>query len=381
MGRRSRSAIRAFFVASVLLACGARTGLDYDLPVGSGPDVDASVVRDGATTTDASDNPVGCQDGRFTLNRASPAVMFVLDRSQSMRERTNSGQTRWTILTESLAATLPPVDNTMEIGALIYPINTGGSQSCVVANDVDFAPGFGNVSRITDLLLATSPRGSTPTADAIDRAASSLLGFRAATRARAMVLATDGQPTCNTALDGRTCSCVDGRCANHPEGCLDDQRTVDRLAGYRDRGLPTYVIGIQDADQADLVDVLDRMAVAGGRPQVNAAHSFYSGASVEELSLAFATIRDEVGACTYLTTSVPGQDGTIVVSVDGVPVAEGTEWSWSNRANGEILFEASTCSRATGRVLTVDVQCNVPRVRDAGVKSEDASIFDASIRD
>lgn len=384
MGRRSRSAFRAVVVAGLLAACGARTGLDYEvaggLPGTAGGDAGD---LDGASQRDGS-NVVGCQDGRFMLNRASPAVMFILDRSQSMRQRLSSGGTRWSTLTEALAATLPPVDDSMEIGALIYPIATGGAQSCVVPSSADVAPAFNNVDAITRLLRSTQPRGSTPTADAIDRAAASLLGVRAATRARAMVLATDGEPTCNAALDGRTCSCVDGRCGNHPEGCLDDVRTEQRLGRYRDQGLPTYVIGIQD-DDADLIDVLDRLAVAGGRPQTSGLRRFFSASSQGELELAFSTIRDQVGECTYLTTSVPGDNGTIVVSIDGVPVGEGADWSWSNRANGEILFATGACANASGASLTVDVRCNVPArdagPRDSGVRDAGRPIFDASIRD
>ena len=365
----------AFVTGGLLLACGARTGLGED-GVSGALDPDASARRDGRAD---ADDPVGCQDGRFTLRRASPAVMFVLDRSQSMRERIATGETRWETLTESLANALPPVDDTMEIGALIYPVGTGSSQSCVVPGNVDVAPGFGNVTTITGLLRARGPRGSTPTADAIDRAASSLLGVRAAARARAMVLATDGEPTCNSSLDGRTCSCVDGRCRNHPEGCLDDTRTADRLASYRDQGLPTYVIGIQDEDNFDLIDVLDRLAIAGGRPKSTGSNRYYAATSRAELEAAFVDIRDQVGQCTFLTTSVPNLSGSIVVAIDGAIASEGADWSWSNRANGEILFTSGTCASAQGADLTVDVRCNAPA--DAGAVRDAGRIFDAAIRD
>lgn len=365
----------------MLLACGARTGLDDDLPEGLGSNPEAGGFPIDGSSRDGSDDVVSCQDGRFTLRRASPAVMFVLDRSLSMREHLVNGDTRWATLTASLATTLPPVDDSMEIGALIYPVSTGSSQSCVVPTSADVVPAFGNVATITKLLRQNGPRGSTPTADAVSRAASALLGVRAAARARAMVLATDGEPTCNAALDGRTCSCVDGRCANHPEGCLDDKRTEERLASLRDQGLPTYVIGIQDEDNVALVGVLDRLAVAGGRPQNTGARRYYAASSQGELDLALSTIRDQVGSCTYLTTSVPGANGTIVVSIDGVPVGEGADWEWSNRANGEILFTTGACANATGADLTVDVRCDVGPVSDAGAARDAGRAFDAATRD
>lgn len=351
-----RGALRgALVTGGLLFACGARTGLDHDVAGASGP----GTTLDGSARGDGAAGNVPCQDGVFTLRHASPAVMFVLDRSQSMRLRLASGDTRWNTLTESLAQALPPVDTTMEIGALVYPVANGGARTCDVASSVDVPPGFGNVDPIIELLRENGPRGSTPTADAVDRAAASLLGVRAATHARAMVLATDGQPTCNAALDGRTCTCVDGRCDESPRGCLDDTRTEQRLASFRDQGLPTYVIGIQDPGNVDLVDVLDRLAVAGGRPQSAGRRRYYAASSRAELDLAVSTIRDQVGACTYLTASVPGATGALTVSIGSAPVAEGVDWTWSDRANGEILFGADACGAARGGAsLSVEVRCH-----------------------
>jgi hypothetical protein len=85
-----------------------------------------------------------------------------------------------------------------------------------------------------------------------------------------------------------------GRCeANR---CLDDVRTISRVAHYADAGLPTYVIGLQSESDATLVRVLNDMAVAGGRPQQNATTRFYSVSSGAQLDSALTTIRDQVGA-------------------------------------------------------------------------------------
>ncbi|MBX3231529.1 MAG: VWA domain-containing protein [Labilithrix sp.] len=340
---------------AVVVACGARTGLGFELAPDDDTDtMDATARLDARAEIDAG--IVTCVDGRFPLRRASPAVMFVLDRSLSMRQSL-AGASRWQTLRSSLAAALPPVDDTMELGALVYPISNGGAQSCVVPGAPDLFPTFRNVDALIDLLDANGPRGSTPTADAIDSAATALYGFRAASRARAMVLATDGEPTCNPSLDGDTCDCVDGRCRGNPRGCLDDARTADRLAFHRDRGLPTYVIGIQDANNSRLVSVLNRLADAGGRAR-NGARRYYEATSQAQLTLALSTIRDQVSACTYLTTSVPTENGSISLLLDGLPI-DGADWSWSNRANGEILFAGTACDVARDAVLEVDVRCDV----------------------
>ncbi|MBX3261153.1 MAG: VWA domain-containing protein [Labilithrix sp.] len=371
----------AFFLAAtgVGAACGARTGLEVDLAGSPSASPDA---------TDAEVEPaVGCTPGRFDLSRAVPAVMFVLDRSTSMSRRTSDGRSRWSVLTRALEATLPPVDTTMEIGALVFP--TSGRSSCTAPSAPDLLPGPGNVASLVSLVRANGPSGSTPTAPALDAAATALLGTRAASRARALVLATDGAPACNADLAGTTCRCISGSCASRPQRCLDDARTVERIGAHLAQGIPTYVVGIQDADNALMSDVLDAMAVAGGRPKTTGARRYYAAASEAELELAIVTIRDQVSACTYLTSSVPSADGTIVVTLDGVSVpydpSGASGWRWGDRGNGEILLAGDACGAAAaedGSALVADVSCDPADASvDASADDDDDASVDASADD
>src|SRR6185503_10533328 len=100
-------------------ACGARTGLLAPEPSLPDASVDAAM-------------PIGCMPGSFALTKAQPTLMFVLDRSGSMGMRFSGAATRWQVLTAGLQSTLPSVDATMQIGALLFP-STGGNQSCSVA--------------------------------------------------------------------------------------------------------------------------------------------------------------------------------------------------------------------------------------------------------
>jgi hypothetical protein len=279
----------------------------------------------------------------------------------------------------------------MEIGALAYPtVSRDPNAACSAPGAVDLTPALGNVGPLVSLLRRSGPSGSTPTAAALDVAASALLGVRAATRARALVLATDGAPDCNTALDPRTCQCVTGSCRLHPERCLDDARTRDRVALYASEGLPTYVIGIADEGDSIFSSVLDALAEAGGRPRSGAGHSYYAASSEEELELAIGTIRDQVAACTFLTTSVPSGGGTIEVTLDGQPLpydSSGTHgWRWGNESNGEILLDGDTCSavaKAVDPSLNATVTCSPPDAAadaesDAAVDADAASAPDAA---
>jgi hypothetical protein len=354
----------AFSALGWSLGCGARTGL----PAPDAPTVDAGDVGSGGAGGLAA---VACTDGPITLLEADPTLMFVLDRSGSMGDhlgKSNGQQSRWSILTDALSATLPPVDASMEIGALLYPGGFGqlGGMTCSVPLAPDLPPAKGNVAALLALMAQTPPGGATPTADAVYMAASALAGVRAATTARALVLATDGGPNCNTDLDSTVCRCVmvNQSCQGKPRMCLDDARTEERIAGFEKTGLPTYVIGIQDEGDDSLTDVLNAMADAGGRPRADPAQRYYAARSAAELDAALAAIRDQVGACTYLTTSVPDAQGTIVLSVNGVVVPfdeAGVEgWTWASTTNGEIALRGTAClaaaASATAKVAAV-VKC------------------------
>lgn len=163
--------------------------------------------------------------------------------------------------------------------------------------------------------------------------------------------------------------------------CLDDGRTVARLSSYATQGLPTYVIGLQDQGNARFSSVLDAMAVAGGRAQTGAAHMYYSSNSEAELDAALVTIRDQVGACTFLTSSVPDASGTIVVTVNGVTIpydaSKTNGWAWDNQANGEMAFYGAACTAAAAagtRGLDAIVTCGDAGGPDASV---DATLSDA----
>ncbi|MFO0755319.1 MAG: hypothetical protein U0359_02435 [Byssovorax sp.] len=340
-------------------ACGAKSGL----PV---PDT----VSEGA----GGDAGVSCLPGIITLTKAQPTILFVIDRSGSMGGHLgkNSGSSsRWKILGSALAATLPEVDDKMAIGALIFPSSGfgAGGPTCAVPGAPDLAPGLGHVGLLLSLMQFTSPHGATPTAAAIDAASAQLQGVRAAKDARALVLATDGGPDCNESLDASTCRCANGGngCKGHAGRCLDDARTEERIAAALADGLPTYVIGIQDEGDDTLTDVLDAMADAGGRPKLTGGSRYYAARSEGELTEALAVIRDQVGACVFLTSSVPDTNGSIEVTLNGGTLpfdptgAEG--WSWSDQENGEMVLHGKACMAAIaagGAGLQAQVACQGP---------------------
>lgn len=343
------SVLWRFIVVALAVGCG-RTELvrfepDASVPVALDAGRDAGARDAGPDAgpdagVDGGFQPKPCVDGTFTLSPAEPVVMMVLDRSCSMDMVFTNGQTRWEALVTSLEAALPSVDQTMQLGGLAYPPNA--ADSCTVAPGAGIWPSRGNVAQILSNLRSVLPNGATPTTAALQVAGQVLRTRRASSTARAMVLATDGQPSCTT-------------------DPLDDALIELRRAA--NDGIPTYVIGI--ADDQFLSRSLDQMAVAGGRPR-SGAQAYYSAQSAAELRLAFETVRDQVGACSFLTDSVPDTRGSIRVTFDGVELTfdeTGRDgWRWTDRPNGEIALVGQSCSRAIARPagLVVTVACGAP---------------------
>jgi hypothetical protein len=371
-------------VSIVLASCGARTGLLFDETTTIASGVDSGLVVDANAPPDANLTTLSCSPGSITLVKADPTVMFVLDRSGSMGGQlgtTNGNQSRWQILTAALTSALPPVNLTMEVGALLFPTGSGGrnQMSCNVASTPDLEPELLNVPILLALMLDNTPAGETPTSDALNSAATALGNVRAATNARALVLATDGAPNCNAMLDPSTCRCANAtndRACSNSTMCLDATRTVDTIASIEERGIPTFVIGIETGGDADFTDVLNDMATAGGRPQ-SGAQKYYAGDSEADLTSALVAIRNQVGACTFLTTSVPSADGTITVVVDGTTIpfdATATNgWAWADKPNGQIIFAGDACALVTSTsspTVVADVQCDLG---DASLNASDAA--------
>ncbi len=276
-----------------------------------------------------------CTAGTFSLEPVAPDVMLVVDRSQSMAS-TFGTSTRWQTLVSALSTVLPPVDAEVALGLYLFP-SADGAQ-CSVSSTPTLYPQLNQVSTLLAALRTSPMAGGTPTADALQAAASHLSDERP----RAMVLATDGMPNCNA-------SCTAQR-------CVDDTRTLNTLAALAEDGVPTWVVGI--GDDVSGTTLLDAMARAGGRP-ASGARSYVAGSSQTELEHAFVAIQRELASCTFTSPSVPDDGGAIVVTLDGETVpAEG--WSWTSLARGELALHDVWCERAasmTQPTLTLLITC------------------------
>jgi hypothetical protein len=88
------------------------------------------------------------------------------------------------------------------------------------------------------------------------------------TNKASVLLITDGQPNCNSALDPNTCvfsaaGCTPATCMS--TDCLDDLATESAAAKVAAAGFPLYVVGLGTSTTTN--QVLDAVAKAGGTSQ------------------------------------------------------------------------------------------------------------------
>jgi Mg-chelatase subunit ChlD len=360
-------ALRLCALALLATACGAKTGLltpTTDAAVT--PDVsDAEPdVPDAAPDVTDAEAADACTLASQPAARFSAEVIFVTDRSGSMAERTPSGVTRWQAMTSALATVLPSVDRELWTGLALFPAQgTASSTVCAVGSGLDLAPRASNAQRILGALREATQTGGTPTWDGL-RLASEYYRDNPPVgqlRGRFVVLTTDGGPNCNAGLNVRTCACTNPRGCFGPRAnlsCLDADRTVAALEAMRARGVPTFVIGT-GAD----VEVMDRLAVAGGRPRPAAASGtrYYRAEDAAEFAANFRAITTALVRCRYVTNPLPPGESARV-RVGAASFREDPEridgFAWDRRESGEFSLHGAACdAAAAGGAVRVELPC------------------------
>lgn len=374
---RGALALCALAASLALPCCGARTGLLVP-DVATTPDAVVDVVD----VTDVTDVPRvrGCVPGRFDLAARAADVLLVLDRSGSMAQgldgsRTNS---KWRQLRDALAATLPRFQDRIDVGAIFYPEDGAETRTaaCAFANipSADVDPAARTAPRVLSVFDATGPGGSTPTAAALLRAYTWFVRNPDPLRAQYIVLATDGGPNCNAALNPATCTCVGpggggGRgCGSDANRCLDDARTVSEIAEIATNpvtAIPTFVIGLAGDNDPTFAATLTAMAIAGGRPNRTAAGAptYFDVRVAGDLERAFTTVQNTIARCTFVAPSRPSERDTITLRLGGAVIPRDTArangWDWTDRTLGELTLFGAACplSASPSTVVNATVEC------------------------
>jgi len=342
----------------VAVSCGPSGAGDGD---GGGVN-DASVSDDVQDPTDGGhvwldggggDGMVGCDPRNFVLQQAPPAeVYLVIDRSGSMSETSATpGLTKWEELNVALDTALTQFEAVIKFGVLTYPSNnecsTSGPQVGVALD---------NRQAVLDELTSAVPAGGTPTAAALNNAASSLTDLGSSESPKIVILATDGGPNCNYFLDASpACTCAHATaeycCTNHPSACLfgytclDDTHTVSVIGDLQSAGIETVVIGLAGTSEYEVL--LNAMAVAGGLPQVGGSTDYYPAGNQSEIISALQAIAVSFISCEIQLEEPPDFPDLVHIYMDGVEVEwDGSQsggWDYTDSSNMVIELFGAAC--------------------------------------
>jgi len=297
----------------------------------------------------------GCNPENFVLEQApTPEVYLVIDRSGSMNDSGASmNQSKWDELKGAVDAALSQFESQVKFGVLLYPT---GNECATSGPQVAFADN--NRAAIMGELNATMPAGGTPTAAALNNAATSLKSFGTKGSPRFLVLATDGGPNCNYFLDANNgCTCMHAAsnfcCTNHPSSCffgsscLDDQGTLDVIKGLKaNDSIDTFVIGLAGTDEYK--GLLNEMAKEGGQPQVGGNTDYYAVTDQMSLLDALKKIAVSVISCKIELSAAPLYPDKVKIYVDGKEVPRDKTkmngWDYTDSSNKTIELYGAACN-------------------------------------
>jgi hypothetical protein len=200
-----------------------------------------------------------------------------------------------------------------------------GEDSECAEPDRLLAMGDHTAAAIQASYAGVSPGGRTPMALALETTRTS--GWvddptdpRDASRRKAVVLITDGQPNCDR----------------------EEPEVSDQAALFAADGVPVYVVGFGDGvDPA----VLDAVAVAGGTDNPSdPAHAYFQANDATELEDALGAITGSMVTCDLELAGVPPDASRLYVLVDGVPLLRGDPDGWEyDAASNRVTILGATC--------------------------------------
>ncbi|MBL8679764.1 MAG: VWA domain-containing protein [Myxococcales bacterium] len=274
-----------------------------------------------------------------------PELWFAIDGSQSMDRFTvvdgNRAGTRWEALNVAATSSLSTM-NSLAMGAILFPsVDPMSSElpMCAVVSQMQVAPRRGANREILDLLRRHAPQGATPTGRAMMVLESAALRVAPISK-RHFVLATDGDPNCGLDIENVA-------------------RVIERLRSEQE--IDTFVLGIPgeagDAD-IDVIQALNRLAVAGGRPR-DARTRFYAANNRLQIGSALDAILTVASGCSITLRSAVADARSMTVRMDGALLTRDIDWTYDARIDRRAVFfrgaacDAIRAGRARSATVTV----------------------------
>jgi hypothetical protein len=357
-----------------LEACGGGSNGGGRVDGGGGWIDDGGVAHDGphpyvqdANTSNQDGGLPTCHEQSVTANRTSdPDIMIVLDVSGSMAWGT---PTKLSVVASAVAATVTNLQNrgtNVQWGLIRFP---QGDQ-CQIGSAPDVTIDSSSGATVISRLSSSVANGATPTAQAVTLATSYFQTLSDG-RDHFILLATDGEPNCDTALTrcdffnrcptGKTCvkplPGEPGDCYPNDGNMAATQAVGAALAA----GIKTYVLGIS-IDGWDVV--LNRMAEVGGTARATTP-KYYPVADQTSMEQALATITGSIISCTFTLDQKPPDIELVQVSngATSVPRDANHQNGWDVDAAGTTMtLYGAACDtmRQNPQNLSVKYLCPPP---------------------
>ena len=295
----------------------------------SGIGLDAS-IHDGSFQQDGD----ACGSVALKTMITPGNLVVVFDQSDSMNQPfTGDGGTsgpEYKVAEDALVAALTPDEALLNVGAIFFP-TTGTGNTCSLvapigaAPQIEIEPGATFVTDFQDHFSAPGWRLilGTPTVDALKAADSALPNPSPLKGQRAVVILTDGAPTCDTVQ-------------------------ADILAPVTDmysRGIKTYAVGLPGSTGA--ANLLNAIASAGG------TGTYLSPSDPTALQTALAQIASStVDQCTIALTPAPPDPSEVYLIVTDPGNPNGLLVPETDGGDGWTISSDGSTATLTGSVCT-----------------------------
>lgn len=296
----------AALAASSLLGCGENIEDPNALPPGGGSGCVPKCTGNGqggsAGETGDGEDDFECGERELSLQVGEGRVLLVLDQSASMgwawdhdADPNTTPSTRWAVLHELVVWIVQSFATDLEMGVVMFP---SASEQCPIDTPIEVPVQAEAAQEILGFLPdAEDPPDflETPTVAALEAGWAHLRELDDP-GPRAMVLITDGEPTCGAGLVAA---------ADVVGAAFDDDQIV------------TYAVGLAVPD--DLVSGFEAVAEAGGAPS-SGDTAFYDVQTQDEFEAALDEITGGLKSCTIVLDPEPDLPEQLQLRLDGADV-------------------------------------------------------------
>jgi hypothetical protein len=325
-----------YFIRALLLlflafpvACGGKnnTGFDNDI------NTDASAAADGSNGNSGSGarGTGKCADKSVITARATPWVLFVIDRSSTMKQSYPGSSSRWQAIYDTLmdptSGIIARLEKSVYFGIMLYD----GLGNCPRLETVN--PALNNYNAIKAVYEPARPGQYTPTALALNAAYQLVpnqqqILDRPELSRQYVVLCTDGEPNGCPSSD----STGEGALATDFEGPIKEVTTA---AG---NGIKTYVVSVANSGQ-EYQQFLDQVAQIG-----NTGSGAFSPTTKDELVQQFTNIIGSAIGCNLQLNGrvTVGKECTGAVLLNSEPLKcnDANGWKLVDESHIELLGKA-----------------------------------------